>query len=192
MPEALLPTPRATDGTNGTNGGPNQRGSSGDMMLPSAVQRLLPTPMAADGGLDRGSSAGYGLRNVSREIARRDALLPTPRASDTGTHTEGSNAHAGTALTDALTLLPTPQARDGEKGCPGDRFNESNLVRTVERLLPTPRTSDTNGGGTHGSGGPDLRTVIGALTDSDGRSGEQRRVAASGETEGGRARRAAT
>src|SRR5690606_33894323 len=30
---ALLPTPRATDGT---KGGPNQRGSSGDLMLPSA------------------------------------------------------------------------------------------------------------------------------------------------------------
>jgi hypothetical protein len=38
--ETLLPTPRATDGT---KGGPNQRGSSGDLMLPSAVQ-LLPTP----------------------------------------------------------------------------------------------------------------------------------------------------
>jgi DNA (cytosine-5)-methyltransferase 1 len=32
---ALLPTPRATDGT---KGGPNQHGSSGDLMLPSAVQ----------------------------------------------------------------------------------------------------------------------------------------------------------
>lgn len=30
----LMPTPRATDGT---KGGPNQRGSSGDLMLPSAV-----------------------------------------------------------------------------------------------------------------------------------------------------------
>ena len=39
---ALLPTPRATDGT---NGGSNQRGSSGDLILPSAVQ-LLPTPTA--------------------------------------------------------------------------------------------------------------------------------------------------
>jgi len=39
---ALLPTPRATDGT---KGGPNQRGSSGDLMLPSAVH-LLPTPTA--------------------------------------------------------------------------------------------------------------------------------------------------
>jgi DNA (cytosine-5)-methyltransferase 1 len=32
---ALLPTPRATDGA---KGGPNQRGSTGDLMLPSAVQ----------------------------------------------------------------------------------------------------------------------------------------------------------
>ena len=31
---AMLPTPRATDGT---KGGPNQRGSKGDLMLPSAV-----------------------------------------------------------------------------------------------------------------------------------------------------------
>lgn len=35
--DGLLPTPRATDGT---KGGPNQRGSSGDFMLPSAVHRL--------------------------------------------------------------------------------------------------------------------------------------------------------
>jgi DNA (cytosine-5)-methyltransferase 1 len=35
--EKLLPTPRATDGT---KGGPNQKGSSGDLMLPSAVHQL--------------------------------------------------------------------------------------------------------------------------------------------------------
>lgn len=35
--EVLMPTPRATDGT---KGGPNQRGSSGDLMLPSAVQTV--------------------------------------------------------------------------------------------------------------------------------------------------------
>lgn len=37
------------------------------------------------------------------------------------------------------------------------------LPNAVARLLPTPRTSDTNGVGTHGSGGPDLRTVISLL-----------------------------
>lgn len=35
---ALPPTPRATDGT---KGGPGQRGSSGDLMLPSAVMTLM-------------------------------------------------------------------------------------------------------------------------------------------------------
>lgn len=45
---ALLPTPRATDGT---KGGPNQRGSSGDLMLPSAVVRLsAPTPPPSAAG----------------------------------------------------------------------------------------------------------------------------------------------
>ena len=41
----LLPTPRASDGE---KGGPNQRGSSGDLMLPSAVVQLLPTPTSRD------------------------------------------------------------------------------------------------------------------------------------------------
>jgi len=44
---SLLPTPRATDGT---KGGPNQRGSSGDLMLPSAVTHLLPMPAVNDMG----------------------------------------------------------------------------------------------------------------------------------------------
>lgn len=35
------PTPRATEGS---NGGPNQRGSSGDLTLSSAAVRMLPTP----------------------------------------------------------------------------------------------------------------------------------------------------
>ena len=41
----VLPTPRATDGT---KGGPNQRGSSGDLMLPSAVMNPSSTPTHAD------------------------------------------------------------------------------------------------------------------------------------------------
>ena len=59
----LLPTPRATDGT---KGGPNQRGSSGDLMLPSAVH-MLPTPRAT-----RGGSATETMN-----------LLPTPSVADT-------------------------------------------------------------------------------------------------------------
>ncbi|GAA2617202.1 hypothetical protein [Paractinoplanes durhamensis] len=44
----LLPTPRATDGEKGC---PGQRGSHGDLTLPSAAAqvRMLPTPRASDG-----------------------------------------------------------------------------------------------------------------------------------------------
>lgn len=73
----ILPTPRATDGT---KGGPNQRGSSGDLMLPSAVQphNLLPTPVVAD---------SEGTRN------------------STANRRPGSTANAGDTLTDAMWKL---------------------------------------------------------------------------------------
>lgn len=46
---SLLPTPRASDGE---KGGPNQRGSSGDPMLPNVVHRLtgVSTPRQSDVG----------------------------------------------------------------------------------------------------------------------------------------------
>ncbi len=37
---------------------------------PPVSGKLLSTPLAADGGLDRGSSAGWGLRDESRAITR--------------------------------------------------------------------------------------------------------------------------
>lgn len=48
-----MPTPRASDGE---KGGPNQRGSKGDMMLPSAVMRLA-TPTARDWKSGKASQA---------------------------------------------------------------------------------------------------------------------------------------
>lgn len=90
---ALLPTPRATDGT---KGGPNQRGSSGDLMLPSAVQ-LLPTPVTNDMGEGKtveawdewtarmkskhGNGNGHGA-SLAIEAQR---LLPTPTTTQRGT-----------------------------------------------------------------------------------------------------------
>jgi hypothetical protein len=80
---ALLPTPRATDGT---HGGPNQRGSSGDLMLPSAVMGLLPTPGAALGLGGQTSRSGDRIGEpLLPTIARQAAeglLLPTPAAHD--------------------------------------------------------------------------------------------------------------
>jgi hypothetical protein len=71
----LLPTPRASDGT---KGGPNQRGSSGDLMLPSVVQ-LLPTPSVADGmGGHRSRSGDRSDELLLPGIVL--TLLPTPTA----------------------------------------------------------------------------------------------------------------
>ena len=80
--EHLLPTPRATDGE---KGGPNQQGSSGDLMLPSAVQ-LLPTPDASMEGNRGGTRArsAEALASGKHQANLNDLprLLPTPSAGN--------------------------------------------------------------------------------------------------------------
>lgn len=71
------------------------------------------------------------------------ALLPTPRASDTGT--EGRRASEGFRPPLSEVVLP---------------------------LFPTPRTSDTNGAGSHGDGGLDLRTAVTLLPTPVARDGK--------------------
>lgn len=77
----LLPTPRATDGT---KGGPGQRGSSGDLMLPSAVA-LLPTPKHRDfknaGSADRAADRAAERAQDLPEVVVNQ-LLPTPRVKN--------------------------------------------------------------------------------------------------------------
>lgn len=82
---ALLPTPRAGDGD---KGGPNQRGSSGDLMLPSAVVQLLPTPAAHEPG---GTAEQYHAVQPDRwgeygpAIHRWEALTrPAPPPTEVG------------------------------------------------------------------------------------------------------------
>ena len=107
----LLPTPRATDGT---KGGPNQRGSSGDLMLPSAVMDLLPTPNATDsqGGPrklpERRTSGGKDHGPRLRDLAVA-VLLPTPMAAD-GDRASLVMPRGNPTLIGAL--LPTPAAHD--------------------------------------------------------------------------------
>lgn len=124
---ALMPTPRATDGT---KGGPNQRGSSGDMMLPSAVQ-LLPTPAVND--MDRGK---------------------TPEAWDEWTATMrerhgNGNGHGPSLEIEALRLLPTPAASDMSRGAEashrrlavGQQADLPTIIATEFYGAPTPLPS---------------------------------------------------
>jgi hypothetical protein len=118
----LLPTPRATDGT---KGGPNQRGSPGDLMLPSAVMDLLPTPRATRGG--SGTETMYSLGGERTDSGRPqgEVLLPTPRASErdsvnkTGARTSPeAAAKRGWALGEALTSPGEPTDQQSPAGKP--------------------------------------------------------------------------
>jgi hypothetical protein len=92
---ALLPTTRATDGT---KGGPNQRGSSGDLMLPSAVVQLLPTPTATPYGTNQSPSPGAAVRPSLDQLIPQ--LLPTPTAMDS--NASGGSTASDVTLTDAV------------------------------------------------------------------------------------------
>ncbi|WP_054812129.1 DNA cytosine methyltransferase [Nocardia arizonensis] len=109
-PVTLLPTPRTGDGV---KGGPNQRGSSGDLMLPSAVARsgdradeLLLSGLAvahAEGGLlptpkttDNHHSSPADLNRNDPGLRALPGLLPTPSASDStggGAHPDKRGGH---------------------------------------------------------------------------------------------------
>lgn len=111
---ALLPTPRATDGT---KGGPNQRGSSGDLMLPSAVMELLPTPDTTKWKTTRTGPLLHGIAD----------LLPTPAAHDSGNSPENHlRKKPGREQVTSLAIIA-----------------ENGLIETGGRLLPTPTAMHT-------------------------------------------------
>lgn len=73
----LLPTVRASDGV---KGGPNQRGSKGDLTVASAVH-LMGTPRASKGMVhDIRNPEAVG--NARARLEDQVALLPTPKAGD--------------------------------------------------------------------------------------------------------------
>lgn len=108
---SLLPTPRASDGE---KGGPNQRGSKGDLTMNSAVQALLPTPTTVP---ETGNGHARDLRSETLQ------LLPTPVVTDsegsrnsTATRRDpNSRHHTGLTLTDVLLPTPTSQNSHGNE-----------------------------------------------------------------------------
>ncbi len=154
--EMLLPTPRATDGT---KGGPNQRGSSGDLMLPSAVMGLAPhadAPSTTTTPADsvRGHAADTA---PTPNSAGPLNLLPTPRASDTGT--PGRRASEGFRPPPSQVLLPTPTAQDsaGSRNSthqrpPGSTANIGDTLTDAVTVLTGARTRARSSGGKPSSG----------------------------------------
>lgn len=101
---SLLPTPRATDGT---KGGPNQRGSSGDLMLPSAV--LLPTPTTAPitgNGHARNLGSEVSQFGIYTAAVRRWEALTRPAPSPTEPTGRGGAQRLSPRFVEWLMGLP--------------------------------------------------------------------------------------
>ncbi|UVK62580.1 DNA methyltransferase [Arthrobacter phage TaylorSipht] len=115
----FMPTPRASDGD---KGGPNQRGSSGDLTMPSLAPRLLPTP-----------EARLGISGADFDRA-------------------GRPGSGGLDLTTTVALLPTPTTQDGaNNGGPSQFERNTPPLNTRVLMLPTPRTTDRKSGGDNAS-----------------------------------------
>jgi hypothetical protein len=99
----LLPTPRASDRE---KGGPNQRGSQGDLMLPSAVAQLLPTPRASRGGSSTETMYELGAERTDGSRPQGEVLLPTPTAADSE-RTSSTYGRGNPTLTGAITDPPS-------------------------------------------------------------------------------------
>jgi hypothetical protein len=63
-----------------------------------------------------------------------------------------------------VLMLPTPMASDkgtaGDYRSPGYRPTLTQAIFANDPLLPTPNTSSGTGAGAHGTGGPNLQTVL--------------------------------
>ena len=106
---------------------------------------------------------------VRPTVEQGSSSLPTPKASDGERGRDLPRLRPderSRELATVVNCLPTPHAGLGERGRDGVYPNErgqQDLQHAISALLPTPTASDTNGIGSHGTGGPDLRTAMSLL-----------------------------
>lgn len=130
---SLLPTPRATDGT---KGGPNQRGSSGDLMLPSAAAKLLPTPTAMDYKASGGGTPS-DVTLTDALVRGRTGLLPTPTTTQ-----RGADANLDTREGAGVNLHNAVATQDWAQYEAAIRRHE----RVLGRPAPAPTETGPKGG----------------------------------------------
>ena len=134
-----FPTPRASDGE---HGGPNQRGSRGDLTMNSAVQ-MFPTPKASDGEWGTPRTSGRPIERATH-LGTIATLMPTPTTQD-ASNTGGPSQYERNTLplNTEVTLLPTPVVTDanGARNAtairkPGAAFNSGQTMTDVTSVLP--------------------------------------------------------
>ncbi len=122
------PTPRATDGS---HGGPNQRGSKGDLMLSSAVHQFA-TPCSADA---HGAGPNQNTKTLGRQI-KREAQFPTPTATNTkANHMRGADRGKPR---EPRSYFLTPRATDTGKGEGSETFVKRMGDRTEDCFQSLP------------------------------------------------------
>jgi DNA (cytosine-5)-methyltransferase 1 len=139
----LLPTPKATDGT---KGGPGMRGSSGDLMLPSAVMALLPTPTA---DARRARSTSPAVAQARLDSGRRNLEDTVSAHADRWGIYAAAIARHERAVS---CLAPNPTQLSEKTGNPqlSARFVEWMMmvpeghVTGVPNLVDSPRKSERN------------------------------------------------
>jgi hypothetical protein len=137
----LLPTPRSTDGE---KGGPNQRGSKGDMALPMAVL-MLPTPSAQLAG----ENEDY-LSSLTTKDGRPANLEERAYDPKTGKHVQRTLNRVV-----KMGMLPTPKSHAGSnrrtKLTPAQMRGEAGMdLSAAVLMLPTPDEVVTNQTGSAG------------------------------------------
>lgn len=122
----LLPTPTVQDGEN--TAGPSQHERNSEPLNVVAT-KLLPTPLAGDA--DGGRTSKGKDRPEEGGLRTTVKLLPTVTASDADAagnrNLEGSKAHEGISLTDAMT-------RGASTGRPSDSGSESSVSERQRQL----------------------------------------------------------
>ncbi|TFC59447.1 MULTISPECIES: DNA cytosine methyltransferase [unclassified Cryobacterium] len=142
----LFPTPRASDGD---KGGPNQRGSKGDLTMASAVQ-LFPTPDASV------ANDGEGLATW---LERRERVKLT---AQNGNGMGMPIAIAALQFCPVADLMPTPTVQDASNNGGPSQFERNTLpLNTEVSLLPTPRSS-------RGASNTETLYALGGVRDDEG------------------------
>lgn len=111
----LWPTPRASDGE---KGGPNQRGSKGDLALPAAVKWATPASRDWKDSGQEPSARNRKSPSLPTQIAmEQERLWTTPCADDTG-HRKAKYAQGGTAMSTQTGGQLNPMWVEGLMGYP--------------------------------------------------------------------------
>ena len=176
-PDALIPTPRATDGPKGAvsrTATTTRRVEDGQANLAEFVLELstadvidrFPTPKASDGEWGTPRTSGRPIEK-STHLGTIARLLPTPSAmvANDGEQPDTwlaraakvkakSGANNGLPLTIATLLLPTPQAHDAIQGktpeqvaAMRERGHGVSNLNEVAPLLPTVTVQDASNTG---------------------------------------------